>query len=109
VDLIFNIVVPVVIGLIPAYIAKQKGRNFFLWWFFGAGLFILALPAALLMKSTVRSNAARRTAEHAQEPMGASASEDRRPCPHCAESIKKEARFCRFCQLEVGPVSQASG
>ncbi|MNS49202.1 hypothetical protein D3C72_818020 [compost metagenome] len=107
-DPIFHVVVPVVIGLIPAYIAKQKGRNFLLWWFFGAGLFILALPAALLMKSTVKSDAARRTTERTQEPVEAGASDDRRSCPHCAESIKKEARFCRFCQLEVGSVSQSN-
>ncbi len=38
------------LGLIPAYIAWRKGRNFFDWWFFGAGLFPIALPMALLLK-----------------------------------------------------------
>lgn len=40
-----------VIGLLPAYIASQKGRNFLDWWFFGAGLFPVALVASLLIKS----------------------------------------------------------
>ncbi len=38
------------IGLIPAAIARRKGRNFFDWWFFGASLFPVALPAALMLK-----------------------------------------------------------
>ncbi|MBN1666091.1 MAG: cytochrome c biogenesis protein CcdA [Anaerolineales bacterium] len=36
-----------VLGLIPAYIAQRKGRNFFDWWFFGVGLFPVALVMAL--------------------------------------------------------------
>lgn len=40
----------VILGLIPAAIASKKGRNFLDWWFFGASLFPIALPAALLIK-----------------------------------------------------------
>lgn len=40
----------VLLGLIPAAIASHKGRSFALWWFYGALLFIVALPMALLMK-----------------------------------------------------------
>jgi hypothetical protein len=36
--------------LIPATIARRKGRNFYDWWFFGAALFLVALPASLLIK-----------------------------------------------------------
>jgi cytochrome c-type biogenesis protein len=39
-----------ILGLIPAFIARQKGRNFIDWWFFGAALIFVALPAALLLK-----------------------------------------------------------
>jgi hypothetical protein len=39
------------LGLIPAIIARKKGRDFFNWWFFGAGLFPVALPMALRLKS----------------------------------------------------------
>jgi len=40
----------IILGLIPAYIASQKGRKFFDWWFFGAGLFPIALPLAIYLK-----------------------------------------------------------
>jgi len=39
-----------ILGLIPAFIAHQKGRNFIDWWFFGSILFIIALPAAIRLK-----------------------------------------------------------
>jgi hypothetical protein len=45
------IAVLAVLGLIPAYIASRKGRHFLDWWFFGAALFPIALPMALLIKS----------------------------------------------------------
>ncbi len=38
------------LGLIPAFIASRRGRSFFDWWLFGAGLFPLALPMALMIK-----------------------------------------------------------
>jgi cytochrome c-type biogenesis protein len=38
------------LGLIPAYIARRKGRNFITWWLFGFVLFPIALPMALLIK-----------------------------------------------------------
>ena len=44
------IILCVLIGLIPAAIAKSKGRNFFAWWAYGALIFIVALPHALLLK-----------------------------------------------------------
>ncbi len=40
----------ILLGLIPAAIAYKKGRNFFDWWFFGASLFPIALPVALVIK-----------------------------------------------------------
>jgi cytochrome c-type biogenesis protein len=38
------------LGLIPANIARKKGRDFINWWFFGAGLFLIALPMALNLR-----------------------------------------------------------
>ena len=40
----------VLIGLVPASIARRKGRDFLAWWFFGAMMFVFALPAALLLR-----------------------------------------------------------
>jgi cytochrome c-type biogenesis protein len=41
------LVVLVFLGLLPAYLASRKGRNFFSWWIFGATIFPLALIFAL--------------------------------------------------------------
>ena len=40
----------IVLGLIPAFIARSKGRKFYDWWFYGVALIFVALPAALLIK-----------------------------------------------------------
>ncbi|MBB4191794.1 cation transport ATPase [Rhizobium aethiopicum] len=45
------LIIAVIIGLLPAAIAQSKGRSFVLWWFYGAAIFIVALPHALLMSS----------------------------------------------------------
>jgi thiol:disulfide interchange protein len=50
--LLFALIAAALIGLLPAYIAKQKGRDFYNWWFFGASLFIIALLLALKLKPT---------------------------------------------------------
>ena len=40
----------IILGLIPAFIARSKGRKFYDWWFFGAALIFIALPASLIIK-----------------------------------------------------------
>jgi hypothetical protein len=44
------LIVAAVLGLIPAWIASSKDHDFFLWWLFGAVLFIIALPVAILIQ-----------------------------------------------------------
>lgn len=81
------------IGLIPAFIAKNKGRNFALWWLYGSLLFIFALIHSLVMKSN-------------QEVLEQEAlrSGRMRECPHCVELIKREANVCRYCGRDVPPL-----
>ena len=43
------LIVAALLGLIPAAIAQGKGRSFWLWWLYGAALFIVAIVHALLM------------------------------------------------------------
>jgi cytochrome c-type biogenesis protein len=48
--LLVAVVVLTALGLIPAFIARSKGRSFATWWFFGATLFPIALPLAWFLK-----------------------------------------------------------
>lgn len=74
------LIVCVLIGLIPAAIAANKGGNFVLWWIYGAALFIIALPHAIFMRPT--GNLVRK-------------------CPFCAENVKVEASVCPHCQRDI--------
>jgi len=49
-SLIIGIFIALLAGLLPAYLAKRKGRNFYDWWVFGAVLFPVALVVVLLIK-----------------------------------------------------------
>jgi cytochrome c-type biogenesis protein len=53
--LIVTLVILAIIGLIPAFIASKKGKNFLDWWLFGAGLFPIAFPMSIIMKSAKSS------------------------------------------------------
>jgi hypothetical protein len=81
------------IGLLPAYIAKTKGKSFGLWWLYGAMIFIVALPHALLMKRDEQA------LEKEQLESGM------KKCPHCAELVRAEATVCRFCNREFSPAT----
>jgi hypothetical protein len=50
IDIKTSLIIAAIIGLIPAFIAKGKGYNFFTWWFYGFVLFIVALPFAIAIK-----------------------------------------------------------
>jgi hypothetical protein len=85
------------IGLVPAIIAHNKGLSFLGWWVFGAALFILALPLAIVAKP------------YAPELERRALSSGGRKCPHCAEIIKSAAVVCRYCGRDVAPAQVSGG
>jgi hypothetical protein len=91
------LILAALIGLIPATIAYNKGHSFFGWWIFGAAIFIVALPMALIVKSDKNTLEKRAISEN-----------DLRKCPHCAELIRREATVCHYCRNEVVPAPSSS-
>lgn len=76
-------------GLITAIIARSKGRDFFLWWFYGLLLFPFALIHAIVLKPDIEA------LEKLQKGRGLI------KCPHCTEMIKPDAKQCRFCGRKI--------
>ena len=89
-DCIGGLMVAALLGLIPAAIAYNKGKNFFAWWLFGAALFIIALPAAILTDPEPE------TLEWRQLKTGWT-----KRCMYCAEIVKWDAIVCKHCGSEM--------
>jgi hypothetical protein len=53
---LITLVIAALLALIPANIAKNKGRSFGLWWVYGFFLFLIALIHSLVMKDKSQGN-----------------------------------------------------
>jgi len=83
------LLISILIGLIPAVIAQKKGRSFIGWWVYGALLFIVALPHALLLRPNLQA-----IDQQAAE-------SGLRKCTYCAEFIRPDALVCKHCGREM--------
>ncbi|MHB8511693.1 MAG: hypothetical protein ACYDCC_05885 [Actinomycetota bacterium] len=80
--------IAVVLGLIPAYMAKNKGYSFGLFWFFGFLSFLITLIVVLVIS-----------------PKDGASGGSSGTCPLCAERVSSQATVCKHChnQLPVRP------
>lgn len=83
------IILLALLGLIPAYIASNKGYSVPLWWIYGALLFIIVLPHSILAKP----------ANQAIDVQNKNAGNKK--CPSCAEWVRSEATICKHCNRPI--------
>jgi hypothetical protein len=83
-ELLAVIVVLLVAAFIPAFIADNKGRSFWGYWFFALAFFVPALIVALLVQPAVDASILR-------------------TCPHCYSQIPRAATVCSQCRRDVPP------
>lgn len=82
------IIIALLLGMIPAYIASAKGKNFLLWWLYGTVLFAFAIIHAIAAKP------AEKNLIHY----------GMRYCPHCQKPIRIDSTSCNYCGAGVEPL-----
>jgi hypothetical protein len=80
------LLIPLLLGFIPAVIASNKGRSFMGWYIYGVLLFIVALIHSLVISKDVQFKEEQSLANG-----------DTKRCEFCAEPIRLEAKVCRYC------------
>ncbi|MEQ9519144.1 MAG: hypothetical protein RLN89_06860 [Parvibaculum sp.] len=85
----YVLIFALILGLVPAAIAQSKGRSFFLWWIYGAAIWIVAFPHALIMKAD----------QQGLEAQGLQ--NGQKKCPFCAELVRQEASVCKHCGRDL--------
>jgi hypothetical protein len=95
-----EIVIPLLISaFVCGFVADAKGRNGIGWFALG---FLLPIISLLALIAIPDLSGERKEAD-ARKWQARTAAQDFRPCPDCAEPIRREARKCRFCGSWVVP------
>jgi energy-coupling factor transporter transmembrane protein EcfT len=79
-------IILILLALIPASIAKKKGRDFWTWYVYSILLWIIAIIHSIVLKPD-RTNIEQKKITD----------EDLKKCTFCGELINREATVCRFC------------
>ena len=79
-----------VLAIIPAKIASNKGRKFWVWYVYGV---LLLLPAIIHATMFLKP-----TPEAEQEALE---KEGYMLCPYCKERVKQDALICPHCRKEI--------
>ncbi len=85
--------------VIPAKIAERKGRSFWIFYFFGMALWIVAVPVALLVPRNKKALQWRADLEASRAGL--------KHCPACMSLIHGAARLCPHCRTEQPDESPA--
>lgn len=91
-DLENLLIVSAFLGLIPGFIAKSKGRDFFPWYVYGVLIFIVAFIHSLVIQKTDEMKKEELTANGYFE------------CPYCKELVKPGATVCPHCQRDISAI-----
>lgn len=78
------------IAVIPAAIAKSKGRSFFLWYLYGVALWIVAMIHSVVLKE-----------DTAQETRESITGKTEKRCPYCSEFVNINAIVCKHCGRDL--------